>query len=52
MAGVAPFKGQNMALNAYVTASGGEIGHAQAVQACGWYRSFGRNEPHLNPKAT
>lgn len=30
---VAPFKGQNMALNAYVTASGGEIGHAQAVQA-------------------
>ena len=31
---VAPFKGQNMALNAYVTASGGEIGHAQALQ--GW----------------
>jgi len=30
---VAPFKGQNMALNAYVTASGGEIGFAQAVQA-------------------
>ncbi|NJP11905.1 MAG: cobyric acid synthase, partial [Leptolyngbyaceae cyanobacterium RU_5_1] len=30
---VAPFKGQNMALNAYVTNSGGEIGHAQAVQA-------------------
>jgi adenosylcobyric acid synthase len=30
---IAPFKGQNMALNAYVTASGGEIGHAQAVQA-------------------
>jgi len=30
---VAPFKGQNMALNAYVTAGGGEIGHAQAVQA-------------------
>ncbi len=30
---VAPFKGQNMALNAYVTPSGGEIGHAQAVQA-------------------
>ncbi len=30
---VAPFKGQNMALNAYVTSSGGEIGYAQAVQA-------------------
>ncbi|MBD2662847.1 cobyric acid synthase [Richelia sinica FACHB-800] len=30
---VAPFKGQNMALNAYVTASGGEMGYAQAVQA-------------------
>ncbi len=30
---VTPFKGQNMALNAYVTATGGEIGYAQAVQA-------------------
>lgn len=30
---VTPFKGQNMALNAYVTAAGEEIGHAQAVQA-------------------
>jgi adenosylcobyric acid synthase len=30
---VAPFKSQNMALNAFVTPSGGEIGRAQAVQA-------------------
>lgn len=30
---VTPFKGQNMALNAYVTQTGDEIGHAQAVQA-------------------
>jgi len=43
---VCPFKSQNMALNSYVTASGGEMGRAQVVQAeaCGL-----EPEVYMNP---
>ncbi|MFC2159769.1 cobyric acid synthase [Actinomycetota bacterium] len=43
---VCPFKSQNMALNSFVTSSGGEMGRAQVVQAeaCGL-----EPEVHMNP---
>jgi adenosylcobyric acid synthase len=40
---VTPFKAQNMALNSYVTESGGEIARAIAVQA-----AAARQEPHVH----
>ncbi|HEX9529801.1 MAG TPA: cobyric acid synthase, partial [Acidimicrobiales bacterium] len=43
---VAPFKAQNMALNAVVTADGSEIGHAQWLQA---HAAGAEPEARMNP---